>query len=67
MYEVHYSDGADHAGVGRFETWKDARRFADCLRSCGYTAVIHDLLNNINYPAFDYDVTFGKDGSELNA
>ena len=43
MYEVHYSDGADHEGVGTFEKWKDARHFANCVRSCGYKVWIDDL------------------------
>lgn len=46
MYEVHYSDGADHAGVGRFECWHDAKRFVDALRATGYEAYITDLTES---------------------
>jgi hypothetical protein len=57
MYEVHYDDGADHAGVGTFETYKAARRFADLVRSCGYEAVVKDLaypsLLDEDFDAFD--------------
>ena len=43
MYEVHYSDGADHKGVGTFELWHDAKRFADAVCSCGYAACIKNM------------------------
>jgi hypothetical protein len=56
MFEVHYSDGADHEGVGTFKTWAEASRFMRTVRSCGYEASVKnpfDELLDTDFDAFD--------------
>jgi hypothetical protein len=53
MYEVQYSDGADHEGVGTFETWLEASRFMRTVRSCGYVASAKNPYDELLDADFD--------------